>query len=315
MYRRTLFSGATFFVAAVMAFSSFSSVLAQVPRFLRAQQVEPKQSPTQLESTQTQPVRPSGKGLAVPGVVFGPRPAGNPVRPLVPSNVSSGKSRGIEDSDTRRGPVIARPTRVQRVVIVHPEGTTPSDSLEKLQVTVGRLAALVNRGGKLTKADAVRMGFEDELKGQRFVESLRRAMLESGQPWITIVASGPSSGHKQIACPPPDCGCKDGEPGSISKSCDCGAWGEWCYCLLCYIPHKLSDNPSPDRLLQSADSPAPAPLITDWIIVVNPGNLSRAQWDVLLKTGLEEMNSLPQTSEVTIKQKSLRVTEAAPQVE
>lgn len=88
-------------------------------------------------------------------------------------------------------------------------------------------------GARLTKADAARQAGSDPANQaiiQQIEESLRR---RNPAVFLEMTFTPSSAGHKPIACPPGDCGCK--ETGGVSCSCSLinNGLGPFCMCLLC----------------------------------------------------------------------------------
>lgn len=125
-------------------------------------------------------------------------------------------ARGIEKKDIR-------------YLIVHEEDGLPVDRLRAVENSVRELADAVARGNA---------GFPGEI-GQR-LSRLRSA------PVVIGVTVPDGANLRPIQCPPQNCGCTG---KNLAQSCSCGLYKEYCYCLLCYEPIKLTPYPEEDPVL------------------------------------------------------------------
>jgi hypothetical protein len=197
--------------------------------------------------------------------------------------------RGIEKKDIR-------------AIIVYPEGIYGPGDVQRFEAGVARLVEAIASGAKLTKADAARTanpaGANEELAQsiqQRFTQE-RRVVV------VGMTAAPASAGNRPIQCPPQGCGCQ--QNGGISISCSCGLWREFCYCLYCYDPVKLSEYPIDLRLKGPTQAPGKAQPDGVLIVTVLPPDASREMPASLVKTAMEILKSEPWPAGLTIKTKS-----------
>ncbi|GIX02556.1 MAG: hypothetical protein KatS3mg112_1493 [Thermogutta sp.] len=217
--------------------------------------------------------------------------------------------REIEERNVRGGMVTARPTRV---IIVNDGNQVAAQASQQIEEMLRPAIEELNRGGKMTKADAARKLNGDSqlprgLRGPQGVqEEDTHKLAQMLAEWLNkypartlgIVVTVPTEKTKPPACPPPGCGCKQ-EPG-ISMSCDCSLWQGWCYCLFCMY------YPLPDPAFRNHDGSEPSgPRNVDLIVIVRTPETPSAVLQHLWNSGQQELRTInPTASSLVIKTKS-----------